>query len=127
MSCDNFIADKKLFAFLFLFSTTLSFSQSLDDLDSYDIDQVYKKIELDYGTLDEDGDDIEFIFVETEFDVQRGKYEIELTDGPGDLYEIIDTGYYVTFRSYYGYAGYSEECILEVTGGYFPGTIYKLD
>ncbi len=118
---------KKISALLLLFVTTISFSQSLDDLDSYDIEKVYKKVELDNETLDEDGDEIEFIFVETEFDVQRGKYEIELTDGPGDLYEIIDTGYFVIFRSYYGYAGYSDECILEVTGGYFPGTIYKLD
>lgn len=118
---------RRIFTLLILLLTASGFSQSLEDLDSYDIEKVYKKVELDSETLDEDGDEIEFIFVETEFDVQRGKYEIELTDGPGDLYEIIDTGYFVTFRSYYGYAGYRDECILEVTGGYYPGIIYKLE
>lgn len=112
--------------FLVLLSIT-SYSQSLEDLDDYSIDKVYKKIELDYGTLDQNGNQVDEIYVETEFDVERGKYEIELTDGPGDLYEIIDTGYYVTFDYYFGYAGYRQECILEVTGGYSPGIIYKLD
>lgn len=118
---------KRILPIIVFFCSGLIYSQSLEDLDSYDIEKVYKKIELEYGTIDEDGNDIDYIFVETEFKESRGKYEIELTDGPGDLYEIIDTGYFVTFRHYYGYAGYSEECILEVTGGYSPGIIYKLN
>lgn len=115
-----------LILFLVLASTT-SYAQSLEDLDDYSIEKVYKKIDLDYGTLDQDGNEVDEIYVVTEFDVERGKYEVELTDGQGDLYEIIDTGYYVTFDYYFGYAGYRQECILEVTGGYSPGTIYKLE
>jgi hypothetical protein len=118
---------KKILLSILCLCTSFTYAQSLDDLDSYSIDKVYKKIELDYGTLDEDGDEVDYIFVETEFDVDRGKYEIEITDGPGDLYEIIGTNYFVTFSSYYGFARYKDECILEVTGGYMPGTIYKLE
>jgi len=118
---------KRILPLILCLCTGFSFSQSLEDLESHDIDKVYKKIELDYGTLNEDGDEIDYIYVETEFKENSGKYEVELTDGPGDLYEIIDTGYFVTFKFYYGYAGYREECILEVTGGYSPGIIYKLE
>lgn len=110
-----------------LIGTCLS-AQSLDDLDSYTVDEFYKKIELDNNTLDEDGDEIDFIFVKTDPELQEGKYEIELTDGPGDLYEIKDTNLFVEFRGYYGYAGYGDECILEISSSYYgDATIYKLD
>ena len=117
---------KKILTFLiFAFLTQLPFSQSLDNLDSYTVDQVYKKIDLEYGTLDDDGQPIDYIFVKTE--LEKGNYEIELTDGPGDLYEIKGTDIYVTFRGYFGYAGYGTECILKVKGGYYLSTVYKLE
>ena len=115
----------KFFFILLLLPVFSLQAQSLEDLDDYDVDTFYKKVEVDDGTLDEDGDEIDFIFVETDLD--RGKYQIEITDGPGDLYEIKDTEIFVTFRSYFGYAGYGTECILEVTGGYYPATLYKLE
>lgn len=99
--------------------------QSLDDLDSYSVDEFYKKIELDYGTLDEDGQSIDFVFIKTE--LESGTYEIELTDGPGDLYEVKGTDIYIEFRGYFGYAGYSKECIMKVESGYYSSTVYKLD
>lgn len=99
--------------------------QSLEDLDDYSVEKFYKKLELDYGTLDDDGEEIDFVFIETELD--RGKYQIELSDGPGDLYHIKDTDIYITFSHYFGYAGYGTECILEVTGGYYSATLYKLE
>lgn len=91
--------------------------------DGYTVDEFYKKIELDYGTLDENGHQIDFIFVKTKIDA--GDYEIELTDGPGDLYEIIDTDLYITFNGYFGYAGYGTECILRVE--YYYSTVYKIE
>lgn len=103
-------------------------AQSLDNLDSYTVDEFYKKIELDNDALDEDGDEIDFIFVKTDPDLETGKYEIELTDGPGDLYEIKGTNLFVGFSGYYGYAGYGDECILEITSSYYnEATVYKLD
>lgn len=102
-----------------------SFGQNLDDLDSYTVDNFYKKIELDYGTLGEDGRSIDFVFVKTDLDA--GTYEIELTDGPGDLYEVKGTDIFIEFRGYFGYAGYGTECILKVEGGYYSSTVYKLE
>lgn len=109
--------------FLILFST-ISFSQNLNDLDSYTVDEIYKKVDLDYGTLGEDGTTIDFIFVKTDLDT--GKYKVDLSDGPNDLYNINGTDLYITLRGYFGYAGYATECILEVDGYYAP-IIYKLD
>lgn len=107
---------------LILISIT-SYGQNLEDLDSYDVDEFYKKIELDDDTLDEDGDEIEYIYVKTEVD--SGEYKIELSDADGDLYEIKGTDLYVTFRGYFGYAGYSTECLMKVD--YYSATVYKLE
>ena len=101
-------------------------SQSLSDADSYTIDQIYKKVELDYGTLGPDGQPIECVFVEA--DIKDGTYEIDITDGPGELYEIKDTDYYISFNGYFGYAGYSTKCILKKSGnGYNSSIVYKLE
>lgn len=100
-------------------------AQNLEDLEDHDVEQIYKKIDVDPGTLDEDGDEIDFIFVETEID--EGLYEIEITDGPGDLYEIMGTDLFLKFRFYFGYAGYGQECILKVEGGYSGMTLYEID
>jgi len=114
----------KRFLFIAFISLSFSsFSQSYDDLDSYYIDEVYKKIDLDYGSLDEDGRGIGYVYVKTEID--NGTYEITLEDGDGDLYEIRGTNLYITFRGYFGYAGYGEDCILEVT--YLSSKVYKLE
>lgn len=113
---------------LVLFVGLTSFSQNLDELDSYTVDEFYQKIEFDDETLDEDGDEIDFVFVKTSPKLDAGKYEIELTDGPGDLYEIKGTELFVKFRGYYGYAGYADNCILEITSSYYgSATIYKLE
>lgn len=116
---------KKLPHLLFIvFIVHFSYSQNLDKLDSYTVDEFYKKVDLDSGTLGEDGRSIDFIFVKTELD--KGTYEIKLTDGPGDLYEVIDTDIFIEFRSYFGYAGYRKECILKV-GSHYSSTVYKLE
>ena len=117
-------AMKNLINLLFIIIVQLSYSQNLDKLDSYTVDEFYKKIDLDSGTLGEDGRAIDFIFIKTELD--KGTYEIKLTDGPGDLYEVIDTNIFIEFRNYFGYAGYRKECILKVNSPY-SSTVYKLE
>lgn len=118
---------KTILTLLFLLPISL-LAQNLDDLDSYDVESFYKKVELEDDSLDEDGDEIDFVFIKTEIDLDSGLYEIEVSDGSGDLYQIRGTELYVTFRGYFGYAGYSEECIMEVTGSYYsPATVYKLN
>ena len=85
---------KKTLIFLISITiSTISFGQNLDELDSYRVDEFYKKVELDYGTLDEDGDEIEYV--------------------------------YIKFNNYFGYAGYSTECIMKVD--YYSATVYKLE
>jgi len=108
---------------IFFLFTYLSFGQNLEDLDSYTVDEFYKKVELDRGTLDEDGREIDYIYVKTELD--SGDYKIDLTDGDGDLYEVKDTNIFIKFNGYFGYAGYSTECILKVE--YYSSTVYKLE
>lgn len=114
---------KNILLFSFIIISNLSFGQNLDDLDSYTVDEFYKKIELDYGTLDEDGYEIEYVYVKTEVD--KGDYKIDLTDGDGDLYEVKGTNVYIKFNGYFGYAGYSTECIMKVD--YYSSTVYKLE
>jgi len=109
---------------LILFATcysSLVFSQQWEE---HSIDEFYKKVELD-DALDEDGNQIDFVFVKT--DLKQGKYEVTITDGPGDLYEVKGTDYYIKFRGYYGYAGYSDEGILEVGSSAWSSTFYKKD
>lgn len=108
---------------LFCFIPLISFSQSFTDWDDYSVEQFYKKMELDNDVLDEDGDEIDFIFIPTDLD--EGVYEVEIADGPGDLYEIKGTDYYCTFRGYYGYAGYGDEGILKVESSSYYSTFYK--
>jgi hypothetical protein len=108
---------------VFFLFTCISFGQNLEDLDSYTVDEFYKKVELDRGTLDEDGDEIEYVYVKTELD--SGDYKIDLTDGDGDLYEVKDTNLFIKFNGYFGYAGYSTECVLKVE--YYSSTVYKLE
>ncbi len=67
--------------------------------DSYVIDEIYEKFDLDYGTLDDQGNSIDFIFLIS--DLETGTYEIELTDGPGDLYQVKGTDFYLTFNRYF--------------------------
>ncbi len=96
---------------------------SAQEYEEHGIDSFYKKIELDDGALDEDGDEIDFIFYETK--IEEGQYEIEITDGPGDLYEVKGTDYFIKFRFYYGYAGYGDEGVLDVGISAWSSTFYK--
>lgn len=110
--------------FLLIFGSS-AIAQSYLEWDDYTVDEFYEKTDVPAGTLDQEGDDIDYIFVETDLD--EGTYEIEITDGPGDLYEIKGTSYFIRFQGYYGYAGYGEEGILVVGKSYYSSTFYKED
>lgn len=109
---------------LFLFTGSTLPNSNNTKMDEYSIDDIYQKINLDYGTLNEQGQSIDFVF--TKSSLKAGRYEVSIADGPGDLYEINGTSYYVTFTSYYGYAGYGDEGILEINS-YGSGSFYKYD
>ncbi len=114
---------KSVFIGFLILSVFVASSQDLSGYDSYYVDEFYEKVDLKYGTLDENGENISFVFVETEMDLENGYYDIQLSDGPGDLYQINGTDYYVTFRSYIGFVGYSEDCILKISG--YSAIVYK--
>lgn len=99
------------------------YSQSYLNWEDEDVEEFYEKVDVKDGTLDEDGDEIDFVFVPTS--IEEGVYEVEITDYEGDLYEIKGTDYYITFRGYYGYAGYGEEGILVVGRSAWSSTFYK--
>ena len=104
---------KQLFLFLIVvcFGSSIS-TQFYKDWDDYNVNEFYQRKELKFGTLDENGDEISFVFIPPE--LKQGTYEVEISDLINDLYEIKGTGYYFRFRQYYGYAGYGDEGILEV-------------
>ena len=97
-------------------------AQSFYDWESYTVDEFYERIYLEYGTLDQNGDPIDYIYVIK--DVEPGIYEIEITDGDGDLYEVRGTDLFIEFTTYFGYAGYSEEGVLEVNQNSYS-TFYR--
>lgn len=98
-------------------------AQDLSNLQSYSVNDFYNKIDLDYGSLDEDGRSIDFIFVKTDMDY--GTYKVKLSDGPSDLYQINGDDLYIKISGYFGYAGYGKECILKVEG--YSSKVYKLE
>lgn len=98
----------------------LIFSQSYEDWDEHDVARFYKKIELDSYTLDEDGEEIDEIYVPTK--VEDGLYEVEVYKISSQLYQIRGTGIYMLFR-YLPYLYNYDEGVLEVS--YNSGTFYE--
>ena len=82
-----------------------TFGQSYKNWDSKSIEEFYKKVSVKGGTLSEDGKKISNIFVSSS--IKQGIYEVTIVDYKNDLYEIKGADYYVVFRSYVGYWGYS--------------------
>ena len=103
------------------FSALSVFGQ--DGWEEHTIEGFYTKVDLKDGVLDESGNTIDFVFVPAE--IKEGTYEVEITDGPGDLYEIKGTEYFCKFTSYYGYAGYGEQGVLKVESGYPSSAFFK--
>ena len=99
---------------------------SFQEFESFSVGSFYKKVELDYGTLDEYGNHIGIIYSKSEVELDSGAYEIEISDGPGELYEIIGAEAYVQFRGYYGDVGYRDKCVLLVHED-GASVIYKLE
>jgi len=93
-----------------------SFISDVDkkELEECRIDEVYVKKTLPYGSLGEDGRAIDCIYVKGTID--NGRYDVSISDGKGDLYNVNGTDYYITFTSFHGYAGYAEEGILDING-----------
>ena len=98
---------KKLILLVLLSVPFFGSSQTLDALDDYTVSEIYKKVNLDYGTLNPSGSNIDFVYVKTS--LENGLYNVEITDGSGDVYEVKGSNIYLKFNSYFGYAGYGTE------------------
>ncbi|MES2023906.1 MAG: hypothetical protein V4439_04445 [Patescibacteria group bacterium] len=98
-------------------------NSSYSNWSSYTVDDYYLKVDLPYGSLDNNGHQISFIYKKVE-SPKVGTYEASLSDADGDLYEIKGTNYYVKFRGYFGYAGYGSEGVLEISSAYLS-VFYK--
>ena len=96
----------------------LPFHPTEKKADSYSV-EVYKKIELPYGTLDEGCySTIDYIYERAT--LRPGKYSVTIDDYKGSLYEVEGTSYYLKFD----YTPDKDEGVLDIeTEGYY-GTYY---
>lgn len=112
---------KNIILFLIMTFSLCSYGQEYKEWDDHDVIRFYKKIELDYNSLDEDGEEIDAVYVPTK-DVEDGIYEIEVKKVSSKLYQISGTNIYMYFR-YSPYLYNYDEGILEVS--YNSGTLYE--
>lgn len=97
------------------------FGQSYTDWDEHDIVQIYEKIELEDETLNEDGEEIEFILSKTK--LKQGDYEIEIGDKiNSNIYQINGADLYLKFR-FNPFLFKWDEGILEWNG--YSGIFYE--
>ena len=100
------------------------------DTESYTIYKIYEKIELDRGSkvIDNWGniEDAQAVLVPTEID--RGRYDVEITRISNNLYQICGTSLYIETKYCYEYAT-REEVLLNITStyGYDLGEVIFFD
>ncbi|WP_299577475.1 hypothetical protein [uncultured Sunxiuqinia sp.] len=112
---------KKLFiALTLVILGTTAFSQSYKAWDEHDVVRFYEKVELASYSLDEDGEEINEVYVPTK--VKDGVYEVEVRKISSKLYQIVGTSIYMYFR-YSPYLHTYDDGILEVS--YSSGTFYE--
>jgi hypothetical protein len=112
--------NKILLICLLLVFPFIVFGQTYKEWDDHDVVRFYEKIDLDSYTLDEDGEEIDEIYVSTK--VEDGVYEVEVYKISSKLYRIQGTNIYMYFR-YSPYLYSYDEGILEVS--YNSGTFYE--
>ena len=108
-----------LLCLLFVFPFVV-LGQTYKEWDDHDVVRFYEKIDLDSYTLDEDGEEIDEIYVPTK--VEDGVYEVEVYKISSKLYRIQGTNIYMYFR-YSPYLYSYDEGVLEVS--YNSGTFYE--
>jgi hypothetical protein len=114
---------KVFFIFFMVIASSYVNAQDYLEWDDQDVQEFYEKLEVEDGTLDEDGEEISFVLVPKQ--IKQGVYKVTISDFTNDVYEIKGTTYYVKFRGYYGYAGYGDEGVLVVGRSAYASTFYK--
>lgn len=98
----------------------VSLGQNYTEWDDHDVKRFYKKIDLDSYALDDEGEEIDEVYVPTK--LEDGTYEVEVYKISSKFYRIQGTGIYMLFR-YSPYLFSYDEGILEVS--YNSGTFYE--
>ncbi len=111
---------KNLILLLLLISPFSIFGQSYKNWKNHDVIRFYEKIDLDYLTLDENGEEIRAIFVPTQ--VKNGTYDISVTKVSSKLYQVRGSNIYMYFR-FTPFLFTFDEGILEVSGS--SGTFFE--
>ncbi len=79
--------------------------------EEHEVVAVYEKMDLPDGSLDEDGDEVEFVFVPTDLD--EGTYNVEIGERVHSrMYQIKGTNLYMEFR-YSPFFSMFDEGVLE--------------
>ena len=112
--------NKNLIFVLLLFLPFIGFGQTYKVWDDHDVVRFYEKIDLESYTLDNEGEEIQEIFVPTK--IKDGVYEVEVYKISSKLYKIQGTNIYMYFR-YPPYMYSYDDGILVVS--YNTGTFYK--
>ncbi len=84
--------------------------------ETFEVSEVYKQVYLEFGSLDENGDPIDYVFEKSQMEV--GEFNVVIRQGPGNLYEITGTSFYITFTRPFVKAEFGKECKLIVREGY---------
>jgi len=106
--------------FLLILSFQLANAQSYKEWDVHDVIRFYKKVDLEFNSLDSEGEDIDEVYVPTK--VEDGTYKVEVYKVSSKLYRITGTDVYMFFR-YSPYLYSYDEGVLEVS--YSSGTFYE--
>ena len=116
---------KKILVIIFLLFSVASYAS-----DEYDVVEIYKKIDLEYGTLAINSygsvEEVKTILVPTT--LKTGNYEVEVTRIDYNIYKIYGTDIYIKTRNCYVYA-YNDDAILIINSqyGYTKGEIIFLE
>ncbi len=111
---------KNLILLLLLLAPIFTPAQSYKNWDDHDVVRFYEKVDLDYLTLDEDGEEISAIYVPTQ--IKNGLYEVTVTKVSSLLYQIRGTNLYMYFR-FNPFLFTFDEGVLEVSGS--SGTFFE--
>lgn len=115
---------KSLFIFIiFLITASVAHAQVHKNWDYKSIEEIYEKVLVKRGTLNEDGRKISFILVPAE--MKRGAHEYRIMKYKNDLYEIKGTKYLVKFKGYIGHWSYNgEDGVLEIGSSSWANKFY---
>lgn len=110
---------KRVIAIAIFCLTQAICASSHGNLDSYEVAQIYKAVEMDRGSksIDNYGNikEAKTILVPTKMD--EGKYSVELTRIDSNFYKIEGTSYYIETRYCYEYA-YRDDAVLIIESNY---------